>query len=164
MIIIINIMPLKRLVKEYKHITKEPTYNYSVEATDNFLIWNFIIIGPNETLYEGGMFKGIIEFNDKYPISPPIVRFHNIIHPNIYKDGKVCISILHEGSDIFGYEKDIERWNPSHGIDSVMISIISMLSAPNFDSPADIDSSILWKDNMDEYKKTIYRLVAQSQI
>ena len=37
----------------------------------------------------------------------PVLRFlTDIWHPNIEKDGKVCISILHEpGDDRFGYEK-----------------------------------------------------------
>ena len=37
----------------------------------------------------------------------PSLRFlTDIWHPNIEKDGKVCISILHEpGDDRFGYEK-----------------------------------------------------------
>ena len=49
-------------------------------------------------------------FTKDYPSKPPQVYFDNIMHPNIYENGKVCISILHEGTDTFGYEKDIERW------------------------------------------------------
>ena len=85
------------------------------------------------------------------------------IHPNIYKNGLVCISILHEGTDIYGYEKDIERWLPTHGINTIMISIISMLSSPNFESPANIDASTLWKNNPDKYKQEIYKMVSLSQ-
>lgn len=34
-------------------------------------------------------------------------------HPNVYKDGTVCISILHPpGEDKYGYEKPEERWLP----------------------------------------------------
>ncbi len=156
-------MALKRLAKEYKEIIKDVNYNYSVEPTDNFLIWNFIIIGPSDTIYEGGIFKGVIECSSNYPISPPQVKFHNIIHPNIYNDGRVCISILHERTNFNSHEKDIEIWTPLHGIESIMISIISMLSSPNFDSAANVDASVLWRDNITEYKNTIYRLVAASQ-
>ena len=102
-------------------------------------------------------------FPSVYPSKPPQVIFNNILHPNIYKNGQVCISILHEGSDQFGYEKDIERWSPTHGINTIMLSIISMLSAPNFESPANLDASVLWKDNPTEYKKKIYELVSLSQ-
>ena len=109
------------------------------------------------------MFDGIIQFSDKYPIEPPKVRFNKIIHPNIHKNGDVCISILHQGRDVYGYEKDFERWTPSHGVDSIMMSIISMLSEPNFESPANIDYSKMWKDEPDTYKKLVYNLVAFTQ-
>jgi len=37
----------------------------------------------------------------------------DLIHPNIYADGRVCISILHApGDDPTGYETSAERWSP----------------------------------------------------
>ena len=157
-------MALKRLHFEYKTILKEPNYLYSVAPSeDSFLTWVFQIIGPQNTLYEGGIFPGKIFFNDKYPHIPPTVIFDNMIHPNVYRDGMVCISILHSGVDIYGYEKDYERWSPSHGIDSIMMSIISMLSEPNVQSPANTDISIICKDHPEKYRKMIYDLVASTQ-
>jgi ubiquitin-conjugating enzyme E2 G1 len=157
-------MAFKRLASEFKNINKEPNYFYSIKPHENnFLIWDFILIGPQDTLYEGGMFDGSIQFSEKYPIEPPKVKFNNIIHPNIHRTGEVCISILHQGRDIYGYEKDYERWNPSHGVDSIMMSIISMLSEPNFESPANIDYSKLWKDEPETYKKLVYKLVSFTQ-
>ncbi len=155
-------MALKRLTNEYKKILKEPNYYYSICPTDNMLVWNFIMIGPADTFYENGIFPGVIEFSEKYPIEPPRVKFNNMIHPNVHNNGYVCISILHEGSDRFGYEKDFERWSPSHGVDSIMMSIISILSDPNFQSPANLAVSVMWKDKPDEYKKKIYKLVSES--
>ena len=67
----------------------------------------------------------------------------------------MCISILHEGVDEFGYECLSERWNPSQSVNSILMSILSMLSAPNFESPANVDASKLWRDNYTEYKKII---------
>lgn len=153
----------KRLMMELKQINKDTNHLYSISPTDNFLNWEFIVIGPPDTLYEGGIFTGRMIFTKEYPTKPPQVIFNNILHPNIYPDGKVCISILHEGTDIYGYEKDIERWLPSHGIDSVMMSIISMLSAPNFESPANVDASTLWKNSPEKYKKEIYKMVTLTQ-
>jgi ubiquitin-protein ligase len=157
-------MAFKRLASELKQITKDPNYFYSVQPRENnFLIWDFILIGPTDTYYEGGIFDGNIQFPQNYPIEPPRVFFNKLLHPNIHQNGEVCISILHKGIDQYGYEKDYERWNPSHGIDSIMMSIHSMISEPNFESPANIDCSKLWKDEPNEYKKMIYELVSNTQ-
>lgn len=59
------------------------------------------------------------------------------------KNGDVCISILHEpGEDKFGYEKPEERWLPIHTVETIMISVISMLADPNGDSPANVDAAV----------------------
>lgn len=155
---------VKRLMIELKDIKKDINHLYSVSPSDNnILLWKFIIIGPPDTFYEGGLFSGSIIFKDDYPSRPPKVIFDKIIHPNIYKSGHVCISMLHEGYDSFGYEEDIERWLPTHGINTIMISIISMLSSPNFESPANVEASKLCKEQPEIYKKKIYKLVALSQ-
>jgi ubiquitin-protein ligase len=60
----------------------------------------------------------------------------------VYDDGKVCISILHPpGDDEFGYEKAAERWNPIHTVESIILSVITMLADPNDQSPANIDGT-----------------------
>ena len=59
------------------------------------------------------------------------------------KNGDVCISILHEpGEDKYGYEKAEERWLPIHTVETIMISVISMLADPNGDSPANVDAAV----------------------
>ena len=59
------------------------------------------------------------------------------------KNGDVCISILHEpGEDKYGYEKPEERWLPIHTVETIMISVISMLADPNGDSPANVDAAV----------------------
>lgn len=157
-------MALKRLQSEYKSICKDINMCYSIfPIDDNLFKWNFIVVGPPDTIYEGGIFNGYIVFSLEYPITPPSVYFNNIIHPNVYEDGKVCISILHEGVDNMGHEKPCERWTPSYTVDSIMVSIVSILSSPNFESPANVKYSILWKNNPVEYKKMIYHLVAKTQ-
>ena len=65
-------------------------------------------------------------------------------HPNIYPDGKVCISILHApGEDTMNSQETAEeRWRPILGVEAVLISVISMLNDPNIESPANLDASI----------------------
>lgn len=157
-------MTMKRLINEYKTICNEINTFYSIAPSDESLLkWNFSIIGPPDTIYEGGIFAGYINFPVTYPISPPTVYFDNMIHPNVFKNGVVCISILHQGIDSSGYEKTYERWTPTHTVDSIMVSIISMLTDPNFNSPANLDWSKMWQHDPDNYKHNIYKLVATTQ-
>ena len=158
-------MAFCRLKDELPKTKDDVNYFYSVcPKEDNFFIWDFVMIGPPDTFFAGGIFRGQLTFSKEYPTRPPKFKFiDNIFHPNVYNDGKVCISILHEGKDVYGYEKDSERWNPSHSVNSIMMSIISMLSDPNFESPANIEASTLWRNNIEAYKNRIYKIVAKTQ-
>ena len=62
---------------------------------------------------------------------------------SVEKNGDVCISILHEpGEDKWGYEKPEERWLPIHTVETILISVISMLADPNDESPANVDAAV----------------------
>jgi len=158
-------MAIRRLMSELKEINKDPNYFFSVLPNeDNFMEWSFIMIGPPDTFYEGGIFNGILNFPKNYPNHPPKLKFvTNIYHPNIYQDGNVCISILHEGIDEYEYESVNERWNPSQSVNTILLSILSILGCPNFDSPANIDASLEWKNSEETYKKKIFKLVYDTQ-
>ena len=55
----------------------------------------------------------------------------------------MCISILHEpGEDKWGYEKPEERWLPVHTVETILLSVISMLADPNDESPANVDAAV----------------------
>ena len=83
-------------------------------------LWDVVFEGPQDTLYEGGYFKAQLKFPDDYPNNPPTMTFQSKMwHPNIYPDGKVCISILHPpGTDSMNsQEKAEERWRPILGVE-----------------------------------------------
>jgi ubiquitin-protein ligase len=165
-IIIIKIifikMAIRRLHNEFKQYLEDPSTYYSISPEKkNFLIWNIILLGPPETIFEGGIFRCKLEFTKDYPNKPPVFTFiDNLYHPNIYPNGQVCMSILHEGEDIYGYENISERWNPSQSVDSILMSLLLVLIEPNFESPANVDASKLWKTNFNEYKKIIYKHIS----
>lgn len=56
-----------------------------------------------------------------------------------------------------------ERWSPVHTVESIILSIISLLSAPGIDSPANVDAAKEWRDNRPEFKKKVARIVRKSQ-
>lgn len=62
---------------------------------------------------------------------------------SVASNGDVCISILHEpGDDKYGYEKAQERWLPVHTVETILLSVISMLADPNDESPANVDAAV----------------------
>lgn len=155
------------LRKQLAELNRNPVEGFSAGLIDDNDVykWEVMIIGPADTLYEGGFFKAHLEFPRDYPVRPPKMRFMTEIwHPNIGKDGHVCISILHEpGDDQFGYEKASERWLPVHSVETILISVISMLADPNDQSPANVDAAKEWRENFPEFKKKVAMCVKKSQ-
>ena len=60
----------------------------------------------------------------------------------VYANGDVCISILHKMDDPMFEHEGAERWRPILGVESIILSVISMLNDPNTDSPANLDASL----------------------
>ncbi|WVR00050.1 hypothetical protein IAU59_007192 [Kwoniella sp. CBS 9459] len=79
-----------------------------------------------------------------------------LLHPNIYPNGVVCISILHPpGDDPLHYESASERWSPVQGVRSVLLSVLSMLAEPNIESGADVECCKLYRDNRPEFERRV---------
>ncbi|RUS34051.1 hypothetical protein BC938DRAFT_482682 [Jimgerdemannia flammicorona] len=104
------------LQKQFKELTRNPVPGFAVDLKeDNIFEWDVAIIGSPKTVYEGGYFKATLSFPPDYPFLPPTFRFNTeFYHPNVYADGRLCISILHPpGDDPVSGEKAEERWNPT---------------------------------------------------
>jgi ubiquitin-conjugating enzyme E2 Z len=70
--------------------------NYNEEDLSKMKL---MIVGPDETPYQGGFYLFDVTFTDNYPFSPPKVLFVSYsqtarMNPNLYTGGKVCLSIL----------------------------------------------------------------------
>lgn len=160
-----NALLLKRQLNELR---KHPVDGFSAGLKDesNLYEWEIMIIGPPDTLYEGGFLRAELIFPPEYPLMPPKMKFLTPMwHPNVYEDGGVCISILHApGTDEWGYEDAGERWLPVHTIESILLSVISLLSSdtPNLDSPANVDAAKQVREDIKAYRKKVRRLVRDS--
>ena len=84
-----------------------------------------LIIGPAGTVYENGYFFYRFEFPADYPHSPPKVTYNTNdgcvrFHPNFYRNGKVCLSLLNTWRG--------EGWTSCQSIRSVLLILCSLLS------------------------------------
>eukprot|EP00562_Extubocellulus_spinifer_P034906 CAMPEP_0178698688 /NCGR_PEP_ID=MMETSP0699-20121125/10665_1 /TAXON_ID=265572 /ORGANISM="Extubocellulus spinifer, Strain CCMP396" /LENGTH=197 /DNA_ID=CAMNT_0020344755 /DNA_START=301 /DNA_END=894 /DNA_ORIENTATION=+ len=149
-------------------LNKNPIDLVSVGLTDdsNVYDWEVMIMGPDGTIYEGGFFKARLTFPPDFPNLPPTMKFESEMwHPNVYEDGRVCISILHApGEDALNAQESAEeRWRPILGVEQILISVISMLSDPNDESPANIDAAVQWRNDRAGFKKKVRQCVRKSQ-
>ncbi|KAL9668307.1 hypothetical protein QQ045_002687 [Rhodiola kirilowii] len=64
---------------------------------------------------------------------------------------------------VMTYELASERWMPVHTVESIVLSIISMLSSPNDESPVNVEAAKEWRDNKDQFRKKVSRCVRKSQ-
>ncbi|XP_055371607.1 ubiquitin-conjugating enzyme E2 W isoform X2 [Condylostylus longicornis] len=113
----------RRLHKELMSLIKEPPPGVKVDAdsiSENLSQWKIYMDGVDGTLYEGEHFQLLFKFNNKYPFDSPEVTFigPNIpVHPHVYSNGHICLSIL------------TDDWSPALSVQSVCLSIASMLSS-----------------------------------
>jgi ubiquitin-protein ligase len=103
----------------------------------NFI--SFLISGPKDTPYENGLFEFHAYFNNNYPTNNPNVLLHTTnnntfrFNPNLYENGKVCLSLLGTWSG-----SDGENWNPKTSTFlQIIVSIQSLIfnENPYFNEP-----------------------------
>ncbi|KAL0222411.1 hypothetical protein RCL1_002265 [Eukaryota sp. TZLM3-RCL] len=152
-------------MREYQQITTSPPEGITAGpvSEDNILRWQFSLLGPPGSLYEGGFFCGEITFPETYPLSPPKLKFTTkILHPNVYTNGEVCMSILHNQPDPSGFETPENQWTPASSVTSILLSLMSLLSDAGFESPANIDAAVLYRSDKAEYARQVRRCVRDS--
>jgi ubiquitin-conjugating enzyme E2 D/E len=137
-------MTTKRIAKELTDLRKDPPANCSAGPKDesDMYIWSGVIFGPSDSPYAGGTFNLTIQFPVDYPFKPPRLMFTTkVYHPNINKDGFICLDILKT------------NWSPALTISKVLLSVLSMFTDPNPDDPLVPDIANQYKNDRPEYER-----------
>ncbi|KAH8256710.1 hypothetical protein KR038_011049 [Drosophila bunnanda] len=131
-------LALNRLRRELTKITQNPPEGCEVRTTDNLFQWLALIKGPDNTPYQGGIFRILFAFPITYPFSPPYVKFVNkIFHPNVSTDGEVC-----ELDDI---------WTPVQTVECILKSLIMLLLIPIPEEPMNPTAANMYMNNREQY-------------
>lgn len=131
------------------------------KGSKNYKCWDiYFTLNDEDSLYAGTVLKACMEFPETYPLQPPTLRFvSKMFHPNIYADGRVCISILEEDrEDPTGYGRPEDKWAPVQNIRTVLLSVVVVINSPNIDSPANVDASVMFRESRGEYERTVRSL------
>mmetsp|Transcript_10952 Transcript_10952/g.13716 ORF Transcript_10952/g.13716 Transcript_10952/m.13716 type:complete len:318 (-) Transcript_10952:248-1201(-) len=161
------------LHKEYMSLRSKPKSNYFQVyglKEDNIHEWIVFIIGPPSTFYEGGIYKALLRFPPTYPMDPPSLQFTcKFYHPNVYRDGKVCISTLQVPPPVtpedpdYGSVNTATHWRPVIGVEAALLSVVSLLSDPNHDDPANPSAALEWQRQPDLFKQKIQKIAQASK-
>jgi len=133
---------INRLLKDVRQIMKHPLTDnniYYMHDDDDILKGYALIIGPSDTPYFGGYYFFEFNYPYDYPFSPPKVKYmtndgQTRYNPNLYKCGKVCVSILNTWSG--------DKWSACQTINSILLTLCSLLNdMPFLNEPGQLPTS-----------------------
>lgn len=154
MSIFISKETINRLLKDVKDLMKNTLNSegiyYHHDDTD-MLKGYAMIVGPSETPYFGGFYFFELDYPANYPHTPPKVTYHTNdfkvrFNPNLYKCGKVCISLLNTWKG--------EQWSSCQSIRSILLTLCSLLCNDALMNEPDV-GKIVYGQQINVYNKII---------
>lgn len=92
------------------------------------------------TPYAGGVFKVKLALGKDFPQTPPKAFFFTkIFHPNVAKNGEICVNTL---------KKD---WKPDLGIKHILLTVKCLLIYPNPESALNEEAGKLLMEHYNDY-------------
>lgn len=118
---------VKRLQNDIIDIIKNPLSEHGIHYIhddEDILKGYAVIFGPSDTIYRYGCYSFRFEFPTEYPYKPPKLTYltndgSTRFHPNLYRNGKVCISILNTWRG--------EQWTSCQNIRSILLMLVTLL-------------------------------------
>uniref|UniRef100_A0A336MDJ5 CSON000051 protein n=1 Tax=Culicoides sonorensis TaxID=179676 RepID=A0A336MDJ5_CULSO len=93
---------------------------------DRLDLLSVMIQGPKSTPYEEGLFIFDIQLGPDYPKTPPLCHYISFcsdrLNPNLYEDGKVCVSLLGTWQG-----RGTEVWGPTSTLLQLIVSIQGLI-------------------------------------
>ncbi|AQL07157.1 Ubiquitin-conjugating enzyme E2 32 [Zea mays] len=109
---------VKRILQEVKEMQSNPSPDFmSLPLEEDIFEWQFAILGPRDSEFEGGIYHGRIQLPSDYPFKPPSFM---LLTPSgrfeIQK--KICLSISN-------YHP--EHWQPSWSVRTALVALIAFM-------------------------------------
>ena len=133
---------IRRLVADITSLKRNPLTKqgiYYEHDSQDMLVGRAMIIGPENTPYAHGFYFFEFAFPFDYPLHPPQLQYltndgKTRFHPNFYRNGKVCLSLLNTWRG--------EGWTSCQTIRSVLITLVSILDkTPLLNEPNVIETN-----------------------
>ncbi|KAG8288124.1 ubiquitin-conjugating enzyme E2 J2 isoform X2 [Homalodisca vitripennis] len=108
-----------RLKQDYMRLKRDPVpYVVAEPLPSNILQWHYVVTGPENTPYEGGIYHGKLVFPREFPFKPPSIY---MITPNgrFKTNTRLCLSI----SDFHP-----DTWNPAWSVSTILTGLLSFMT------------------------------------
>ncbi|XP_046920190.1 ubiquitin-conjugating enzyme E2 J2-like [Dermatophagoides farinae] len=108
----------RRLKQDYMMIMKDPVPYVTVAPLQNDILeWHYVIRGPENTVYNGGIYHGKLKFPIEYPFRPPSI--YMITPSGRFKTNtRLCLSF----SDFHP-----DSWNPTWSLSTILTGLLSFM-------------------------------------
>ncbi|XP_064642515.1 ubiquitin-conjugating enzyme E2 J2-like [Lineus longissimus] len=113
-----NTTATARLRQDYVRIMKDPVPYITAEPLpSNILEWHYVVSGPENSPYEGGLYHGKLVFPREFPFKPPSIY---MVTPNgrFKCNTRLCLSI----SDFHP-----DTWNPAWSVSTILTGLLSFM-------------------------------------
>lgn len=134
---------VRKVTQELTDLMTSPPEGVKVTINDEDITDITVLIrGPEDTPFEGGVFKIKMKLGPDFPSAPPKGAFvTKIFHPNVSTKGEICVNTL---------KKD---WQPEMGIRHVLLTIKCLLINPNPESALNEEAGRLLIEKYEDYFK-----------
>jgi ubiquitin-conjugating enzyme E2 O len=118
---------LKRIAKEHRILSSSlPANEIYVRTYESRLdLLRCLVVGPADTPYEYCPFVIDLHLGPSFPKEPPAAHFHSWtsglgrINPNLYEEGKICLSLL----GTWPGQSKLEGWSEKATILQLLVSL-----------------------------------------
>lgn len=123
---------VKRIMQEIKEMQSDSSREFIAQALeDDIFEWDFVIRGPPDTEFEGGIYHGRILLPPEYPFKPP--GFMMLTPNGRFETGvKICLSISSHHP---------EHWQPSWSVRTALTAMIAFMPSPGQGALGSLDYS-----------------------
>jgi ubiquitin-protein ligase len=153
---------MRRLIADIKEANSDTLTQQGIfyrHDESQMLVGYCLIIGREDTPYSWGNYLFEFNFPTDYPSQPPIVTFmtndgNTRFHPNLYKNGKCCLSILNTWRG--------EQWTSCITLTSILLNLCTLFNnTPLLHEPGINENHA---DNIPYYKSIVYKNIETSII
>ena len=102
------------------------------DGSQDLFTWDVVVPARDGSVWAPARVPAVVKFSEDYPSTPPVVKFNKIagrpiFHPNVFPDGRVCLSITNPNDGSRHHYGVGGTWQPSLSLKHVLLALQQFL-------------------------------------